>query len=147
MRGGAAARSITASSWTMRCGPFGPSASRDWISPLRYQDRRAERVVQPGTEERSAHIPFTPRTKKKTLELALREALQLHHTYIGTEHILLALVRKVRASARTCLPSGSIRSARFVPAHLPPRTPCPPSARWPVAHRSAAIPTRGWQAP
>lgn len=34
---------ITASSWTRRCGPFGPSTSRDWISPLRYQDRRAER--------------------------------------------------------------------------------------------------------
>ena len=41
----------------------------------------------------SGHIPFTPRAKK-TLELALREALQLHHTYIGTEHILLGLIRE-----------------------------------------------------
>ena len=41
----------------------------------------------------SGHIPFTPRAKK-TLELALREALQLHHNYIGTEHILLGVIRE-----------------------------------------------------
>jgi ATP-dependent Clp protease ATP-binding subunit ClpA len=41
----------------------------------------------------SGHIPFTPRAKK-VLELALREALQLHHNYIGTEHILLGLIRE-----------------------------------------------------
>jgi ATP-dependent Clp protease ATP-binding subunit ClpA len=46
-------------------------------------------VVKPGTAELSGHIPFTPRAKK-TLELALREALQLHHTYIGTEHVSTA---------------------------------------------------------
>ena len=39
------------------------------------------------------HIPFTPRAKK-VLELALREALGLHHNYIGTEHILLGLIRE-----------------------------------------------------
>jgi ATP-dependent Clp protease ATP-binding subunit ClpC len=39
------------------------------------------------------HIPFTPRAKK-VLELSLREALQLGHTYIGTEHILLGLIRE-----------------------------------------------------
>ncbi|WP_234384615.1 Clp protease N-terminal domain-containing protein [Streptomyces sp. MMG1121] len=50
-------------------------------------------VVKPGTEELSGHIPFAPRAKK-TLELALREAQQLHHNSIGTEHILLALVRE-----------------------------------------------------
>ncbi|HZZ53616.1 MAG TPA: Clp protease N-terminal domain-containing protein, partial [Trebonia sp.] len=43
--------------------------------------------------QRSGHIPFTPRAKK-TLELALREALQLKHNYIGTEHILLGLMRE-----------------------------------------------------
>ena len=43
--------------------------------------------------QRSGHIPFTPRAKK-TLELALREALQLKHNYIGTEHILLGLIRE-----------------------------------------------------
>ena len=42
---------------------------------------------------KSGHIPFTPRAKK-VLELALREALQLHHNYIGTEHLLLGLIRE-----------------------------------------------------
>jgi ATP-dependent Clp protease ATP-binding subunit ClpA len=42
---------------------------------------------------KTGHIPFTPRAKK-VLELALREALQLHHTYIGTEHVLLGLIRE-----------------------------------------------------
>jgi ATP-dependent Clp protease ATP-binding subunit ClpC len=42
---------------------------------------------------RKGHIPFTP-AAKKVLELSLREALQLGHTYIGTEHILLGLVRE-----------------------------------------------------
>jgi ATP-dependent Clp protease ATP-binding subunit ClpC len=50
-------------------------------------------VVKPGTEELRGHIPFTPRAKK-TLDLALRESMQLHHNYIDTEHILLALVRE-----------------------------------------------------
>ncbi|XES00359.1 Clp protease N-terminal domain-containing protein [Streptomyces sp. S1D4-11] len=48
-------------------------------------------VAKPGTQELTGHIPFAP-SAKKTLDLALREAQQLHHTYIGTEHILLALV-------------------------------------------------------
>jgi ATP-dependent Clp protease ATP-binding subunit ClpC len=42
---------------------------------------------------KTGHIPFTPRAKK-VLELALREALQLHHNYIGTEHMLLGLIRE-----------------------------------------------------
>jgi ATP-dependent Clp protease ATP-binding subunit ClpA len=46
-----------------------------------------------GKQEPGKHIPFTPRAKK-TLELSLREALQLHHDYIGTEHILLGLIRE-----------------------------------------------------
>jgi ATP-dependent Clp protease ATP-binding subunit ClpA len=49
--------------------------------------------VGTGSTPLSGHIPFTPRAKK-TLELALREALQLQHNYIGTEHILLGLVRE-----------------------------------------------------
>src|SRR6202050_4276938 len=50
-------------------------------------------IVKKGKATPSGHIPFTPRAKK-TLELALREALQLHHNYIGTEHILLGLIRE-----------------------------------------------------
>jgi ATP-dependent Clp protease ATP-binding subunit ClpA len=46
----------------------------------------------------SGHIPFTPRAKK-VLELSLREALQLHHHYIGTEHILLGLIREGKGVA------------------------------------------------
>ncbi len=51
------------------------------------------RIVGQGDEVTSGQIPFTPRAKK-VLELALREALSLGHNYIGTEHILLGLVRE-----------------------------------------------------
>ena len=54
---------------------------------------QVEEIVGRGQQDpRRGHIPFTPRGKK-VLELALREALQLGHNYIGTEHILLGLVR------------------------------------------------------
>ena len=48
-------------------------------------------MIGTGSQQTSGHIPFTPRAKK-VLELSLREALQLGHNYIGTEHILLALL-------------------------------------------------------
>jgi ATP-dependent Clp protease ATP-binding subunit ClpC len=60
------------------------------------QDAVREQVVQivgRGKQAPSGHIPFTPRAKK-VLELSLREALQLSHDYIGTEHILLGLIRE-----------------------------------------------------
>jgi ATP-dependent Clp protease ATP-binding subunit ClpA len=53
----------------------------------------AAELVPPGTVQLTSHIPFTPRAKK-TLELSLREALQLNHNYIGTEHLLLGLIRE-----------------------------------------------------
>ncbi len=52
-----------------------------------------EEIIGRGQHASSGHIPFTPRAKK-VLELSLREALQLGHTYIGTEHILLGLIRE-----------------------------------------------------
>lgn len=52
-----------------------------------------EREAGSGTGQPGGHIPFTPRAKK-ILELSLREALQLRHTYIGTEHILLGILRE-----------------------------------------------------
>ena len=55
--------------------------------------RDVAEIVGPGNAETKGHIPFTPRAKK-TLELALREALQLQHNYIGTEHILLGVIRE-----------------------------------------------------
>ena len=53
----------------------------------------AELIGHGKQAQRGGHIPFTPRAKK-TLELALREAVQLKHNYIGTEHILLGLMRE-----------------------------------------------------
>src|SRR5216683_3381310 len=52
-----------------------------------------EQIIGKGQQQPSGHIPFTPRAKK-VLELSLREALQLGHDYIGTEHILLGLIRE-----------------------------------------------------
>jgi ATP-dependent Clp protease ATP-binding subunit ClpA len=52
-----------------------------------------EDAVGLGKKQMSGHIPFTPRAKK-VLELSLREALQIRHNYIGTEHILLGLIRE-----------------------------------------------------
>ena len=53
--------------------------------------QQVEAIIGQGPRAPSGHIPFTPRAKK-VLELALREALQLGHNYIGTEHILLGLI-------------------------------------------------------
>jgi ATP-dependent Clp protease ATP-binding subunit ClpC len=80
-------------------------------------------IVGRGKKPQSGHIPFTPRAKK-VLELSLREALVLNHNYIGTEHILLGLIRegdgvaaqimsqhvslaKIRTAVLSLAPSGS----------------------------------------
>ncbi|MFI5794360.1 Clp protease N-terminal domain-containing protein [Streptomyces sp. NPDC051677] len=72
-------------------------------------------VVPPGTQQLSGHIPFESRATK-TLELALREAQQLHHHDVGTEHILLALVREgegvgAKVLAERIHPISKIRAA------------------------------------
>jgi ATP-dependent Clp protease ATP-binding subunit ClpA len=86
------------------------------------------RIVGTGKSQMSGHIPFTPRAKK-TLELALREALQLNHGYIGTEHILLGVIREgdgagaqiikehadllaVRSAVLDVVPAGQAHAAR-----------------------------------
>jgi ATP-dependent Clp protease ATP-binding subunit ClpC len=61
-------------------------------------------VVTEGTSDSYEHIPFTPRAKK-VLELSLREALQMGHNYIGTEHILLGLLREGEGVAARVLNS------------------------------------------
>ena len=68
------------------------------------EDVRGEimRIVGEGEHEAQGQIPFTPRAKK-VLELALREALSLGHNYIGTEHILLGLVRESEGVAARIL--------------------------------------------
>jgi len=53
---------------------------------------QVEEIIGQGQAAPTGHIPFTPRAKK-VLELSLREALQLGHNYIGTEHMLLGLIR------------------------------------------------------
>jgi ATP-dependent Clp protease ATP-binding subunit ClpC len=55
--------------------------------------QKVKELIGQGQAAPTGHIPFTPRAKK-VLELSLREALQLGHNYIGTEHILLGLIRE-----------------------------------------------------
>src|SRR5690606_26818866 len=55
--------------------------------------QQVEEIIGQGQQAPTGHIPFAPRANKG-LELALREALQLGHNYIGTEHILLGLIRE-----------------------------------------------------
>jgi ATP-dependent Clp protease ATP-binding subunit ClpC len=54
---------------------------------------QVQEIVGQGQSAPTSHIPFTPRAKK-VLELSFREALQLHHDYLGTEHLLLGLIRE-----------------------------------------------------
>jgi ATP-dependent Clp protease ATP-binding subunit ClpC len=85
-------------------------------------------IIGPGKTAPSGHIPFTPRAKK-VLELSLREALALHHNYIGTEHILLGVIREgdgvgaqvlkqhadltaIRMAVLDAVPAGSAEAAR-----------------------------------
>lgn len=63
-----------------------------------------EAMIGRGQEAPTGHIPFTPRAKK-CLELALREAMQLSHNYIGTEHILLSFIREGEGVAAQILAS------------------------------------------
>src|SRR6266508_4208248 len=62
---------------------------------VRLEEVRAQvaRIVGQGDEVTNGQIPFTPRAKK-VLELSLREALSLGHNYIGTEHLLLGVIRE-----------------------------------------------------
>jgi len=82
---------------------------------IRLEAVRAEveEIVGRGDSTPSGHIPFTPRAKK-VLELSLREALQFGHNYIGTEHLLLGLIREGEGVAATVLVTlgadlGSVR--------------------------------------
>ena len=80
--------------------------------------RRVEEIIGRGQHAPSGHIPFTPRAKK-VLELSLREALDLGHDYIGTEHILLGIVREgqgVAAQVLAALGAGEDRSGRRCPS-------------------------------
>ncbi|MBN6055455.1 Clp protease [Nonomuraea sp. RK-328] len=79
------------------------------LGPVR---RYVERQVGRGTKGPPGHIPFTPRAKK-VLELSLREALQLRHNYIGTEHILLGLIRESDGLAAQALLHAEVHLDRL----------------------------------
>src|ERR1700723_1223994 len=82
-------------------GPAARVLGRLGISaPEVRQEIRA--VIGTGQKPPKGHIPFTPRAKK-VLELSLREAVALHHSYIGTEHLLLGLVREGEGVGATIL--------------------------------------------
>ena len=66
-----------------------------------------EDIIGQGQQKQSGHILFTPRAKK-VLELSLREALQLGHDYIGTEHILLGLIREGDGVAAQVLTNAGV---------------------------------------
>jgi hypothetical protein len=69
--------------------------------------REVEALVGRGQQPASGHIPFTPQAKK-VLELALRESVHLGHAYIGTEHLLLGLVREGEGPAAQVLAQRDI---------------------------------------
>jgi ATP-dependent Clp protease ATP-binding subunit ClpA len=89
-------------------------------------------IIGIGKSELSGHIPFTPRAKK-VLELAFREAVQLGHNYIGTEHILLGLLREDEGVGVSVLKQhGDVRTLRAMVLELVPAasTPGPRSRSW-----------------
>jgi ATP-dependent Clp protease ATP-binding subunit ClpC len=97
-------------------------------------------AVKPGTAELAGHIPFTRRAKK-TLELALREAMQLGHNYIGTEHILLALVREGEGIAAKVLadridPIDKIRASVVAALAALEGSPYAAAGGWPAGTRA-----------
>jgi len=87
------------------------------ISLEAVREKVEETVVLSGTAP-TGSPPFTPRAKK-VLELSLREAMQLGHNYIGTEHMLLGLVREGEGAGRPCCRRGGGR----LPVHLRARSP------------------------
>jgi dihydroneopterin aldolase len=76
---------------------------------LRGAREQLESIVGHGEEDPGSQMPFTPRSKK-VLELALREAIQLDHNYIGSEHILLGLVRENEGVASQMLSSMGVEA-------------------------------------
>jgi ATP-dependent Clp protease ATP-binding subunit ClpC len=70
-----------------------------------------QEIIGPGNAQPDGYIPFTPRAKK-VFEFALREALQLGHNYIGTEHILLGLVREGQGVGARILVDAGVELSR-----------------------------------
>ncbi|MBG0832877.1 Clp protease [Planomonospora sp. ID67723] len=83
-------------------------ALRSFDISLEQVRQDVEEIIGQGSRGPTGHIPFTPRAKK-VLELSLREALNLHHNYIGTEHILLGLIREGEGVAAQVLTGQGVR--------------------------------------
>jgi ATP-dependent Clp protease ATP-binding subunit ClpC len=109
------------------------------------------RIVGQGDELTTGQIPFTPRSKK-ILELSLREAIDLEHNYIGTEHILLGIVRENEGVASRILnefgaDAETIRNEliRLLSGPGRRRQPAPPPPlRWEYGVRTLEGPTETW---
>jgi hypothetical protein len=95
----------------------------------------------PGQAAAEGHIPFTPQAKR-ALELALREALRLGHDYIGTEHILLGLVREPGCRAAAILLEFGVSQAGIRERVVELRPPGPPRPR-PVGTEQRVFAERG----
>ena len=99
-------------------------------------------TVGRGKASPGGHIPFTPRAKK-VLELSLREALQLKHNYIGTEHILLGLLREGEGMAAQILadkhPLDRIRGEVLTRIESPAPREIHGAGRTPAAHEVLAL--------
>jgi ATP-dependent Clp protease ATP-binding subunit ClpA len=101
-----------------------------------------EAIVGRGKAAPGGHIPFTPRAKK-VLELSLREALQLKHNYIGTEHILLGLLREGEGRAAQILadkhPLDRIRGEVLARIESPAAREAHAAGRTPAAYGVLAL--------
>jgi ATP-dependent Clp protease ATP-binding subunit ClpA len=113
---------------------------------------KVQAIIGEGTSAPSGHIPFTPRAKK-VLELSLREALQLGHNYIGTEHILLGLIREgegVGAQVLMTLGADLAVVRQEVIQLLGGRRGCPPGAHvspvWVRTRETPAVAKAGVEA-
>jgi ATP-dependent Clp protease ATP-binding subunit ClpA len=102
------------------------AAARAHVADSRPEERASGRTAAAG------HIPFTPRAKR-TLELALRESLQLGHDCIGTEHILLGLVREQSCRGAMILSELGADQATITQRVLELRPASPPRPRSPRA--------------
>jgi ATP-dependent Clp protease ATP-binding subunit ClpC len=103
---------------------------------------QVQEIIGQGQQAPSGHIPFTPRAKK-VLELSLREALQLKHNYIGTEHILLGLLREGEGMAAQILadkhPLDRIRGEVLTRIESPAPREVHGAGRTPAAHDVLAL--------
>ena len=111
------------------------------LAAVGVDDEAARRTVVDtvgrGTRPPSGHIPFTPRAKR-SLEHSLREALRLGHNYIGTEHILLGLLRESDGAGAQCLARLGVERQRLEGTILE-MLEAEPNAGWEGAHEVTGL--------